>query len=535
VSATLDNRMNGAAAQSVHAEILPDWLHDEMGATAALIQGADDERLDPSMFVNDACQIVADAVYAMKAEGVLHPPEAVVQWLRVSGSLDDIGGPRTVYNIASAPCHPEAIRYHTDGIIRAHERRLAQRQAERLLHDLNDITLPVDEALSRFETEIRSEGQQSRITMLPSSEFFTADFRVKWAIDWLLVEGQPCILAGPKKSLKTNALIDFGVSAAMAGEFLNFHKFKVNRPYRVGILSGESGGGTIQETARRVCKSKGIEKPEDIERLFWSMDLPTFGDPASERDILRIIERNKLEFIIFDPAYLCLDLGDDAGNLFKVGQRLRSLTRLHQLTGVTPMIAHHFRGRRDKPGEPPELEEIAWAGFQEWARQWLLVCRREPYDPERQGDHRLWLSAGGSAGHSSLWGVDIAEGKPSDPGGRRWDVQVMTAGAAWAASAAAEEGTKTDKREVKAAAQLETDTTKLLKVIAANPDGETERFFRDRAGLSGTRAGRAFQWLEEAGEIERCTIRKNNRGYEGYKSSGSDRDRVGLERDSPAA
>src|SRR5690349_18930826 len=93
-----ENRRNGSAL-SVHAEFLPVWMHDEMGAAAALIQGADDERLDPSMLVNDACRIVVEAVYAMKAEGLPTHVEGVVQWLRASGQLDNIGGPETVYAI----------------------------------------------------------------------------------------------------------------------------------------------------------------------------------------------------------------------------------------------------------------------------------------------------------------------------------------------------------------------------------------------------------------------------------------------------
>ena len=85
--------------------------------------------------------------------------------------------------------------------------------------------------------------------------------------------------------------------------------------------------------------------------------------------------------------------------------------------------------------EPAELEDIAWAGFPEWARQWLLLSRRRKYDPEQGGHHELWLNVGGSAGHSGLWGVNIEEGMRQDEGGRRWNVDVLKASQARAQAA----------------------------------------------------------------------------------------------------
>lgn len=102
------------------------------------------------------------------------------------------------------------------------------------------------------------------------------------------------------------------------------------------------------------------------------------------------------------------------------------LSRMAQDEGVTPIILHHLVKGMAVTDSPPELESIAFAGFQEWARQWMLLSRREKYDPDHAGHHELWFMAGGSAGHSVGHALNIEEGNRNDRGGRRWDVEVLS-------------------------------------------------------------------------------------------------------------
>ena len=95
-----------------------------------------------------------------------------------------------------------------------------------------------------------------------------------------------------------------------------------------------------------------------------------------------------------------------------------------------------------------------WSGFAEWAGQWLLLSRRERYDPDSNGEHRLWLTAGGRDGHSNLVGVDVTEGRNDDPGGRRWEVNVGQASEVRRETVTAEQ----DRREQDRQARLSAGT-----------------------------------------------------------------------------
>jgi hypothetical protein len=110
-----------------------------------------------------------------------------------------------------------------------------------------------------------------------------------------------------------------------------------------------------------------------------------------------------------------------------MGPLYRNFTSTCLKAGTTPILVTHFRITRANAYAEPEIDDLSYAGIQEWARQWLLLSRREKYAPGT-GQHRLWLSAGGSAGQSGLWSLDINEGVIDEEfKGRFWDVQVSTA------------------------------------------------------------------------------------------------------------
>ncbi len=200
-----------------------------------------------------------------------------------------------------------------------------------------------------------------------------------------------------------------------------------------------------------------------------------------------------------------------------MGSLLQGLTRLGQRTACTVILLHHFRkGGQADDANPAGLEELAQSGVAEWARQWLLLQRRVPY--QNDGNHALWMRCGGSAGHSSLWGVNIDEGTidPDTGDGRRWEVTVSPA-------ADARQEAQQDRENRRAAEQEQREgehRERLLSALRANPEGDTAKGLREASGLNTANFGRAIACLVQEGRAKRCEITKRGTPYDAYKPTG---------------
>jgi len=332
-------------------------------------------------------------------------------------------------------------------------------------------------------------------------ELASAKYDVRFIIDNTLVELQPCLFGGPSKGCKTLTAIDAAVSIATATPFLGMAE--VPAAARVGFMSGEGGLPVLQDYGRRVTAGRGW-RLEDVDGLVFCDTLPQLNDASDVRALAEFVTAWELAVIFLDPAYLAMP-GDDAGNLMKMGMILRQVNRVCLDLGCTPVILHHLKKNIVDPFAPPELSDLAWAGFDAFAGQWWLLGRREKYDAEQPGEHRLWLNIGGRAGHSALHALDIHEGALTDPGGRRWDVEIGRASQARRDAEERAEASKTAKAET----ALQADLERLCKALARHPEGMTKTALRDESGVNYRLAATIAEGIDR-GHIVACEVLTGN-------------------------
>ena len=256
----------------------------------------------------------------------------------------------------------------------------------------------------------------------------TLDFPITYLVEEVVVAMQPGIGGGPQKVLKTGVLgCDLAVSMASATHFLN--RFRVPNPIRVGVVSSESGMATLAETMRRVALSKDVDLGALRENLFATPESSDFSSTVGIDSLVGWANRRKLQAVIIDPAYLNFcGLAELSANVFKVGEILRGFSRALLAAGITPIVIHHTVKTFLDKYAPLDLTALSGSGWAEYARFWLLLNRRSEY-VDGSGFHELHFRLGGSAGHSSLWHLDIDEG-PAGTKPRKWRLGLTEAGQA---------------------------------------------------------------------------------------------------------
>jgi hypothetical protein len=349
---------------------------------------------------------------------------------------------------------------------------------------------------------------------LTSAEVFAKTDQVEYIVEDVMPAAQAGIVGGRYKSLKTATAVDLGISVATGTPFLN--RFVVPKALPIGIMSAESGWPTLRERGIAVARSKGLELPA-CENLYWSTASPQLTQRQHLDALKRFIGDKQLSALLVDPVYLAmLGMADKASNVLAMGELLSPITRMIEQTHCSFVLLHHARKHRGQhPGDqfaPPELGELAFAGWAELARFWIMLAQRKDWNPD-DGQHWLWLQTGGSAGHAGLWHLDVCEGTRSDPDGRRWEVSTVGATEGKQQEQAGKELAKRLADEGK----IEADKQAIKDAARKFPEGETKNVLKTIAGLRTARFEPALSELFRDGELAGCFVTKAGKMHDGFR------------------
>lgn len=364
-------------------------------------------------------------------------------------------------------------------------------------------------------------AEKPRFEFVDSAEFAGGDYKPSWLIKGVLVRGEPGLVAAPVKSLKTSLAVDACISLASATPLLS--TFEVPAAVVTAIASAESGRNTLQNTAKRICSAKGIRLEDLGPRLVWCFTVPVLSDLAALAAFVAELKARAVGLVLLDPLYLALGQFDPK-NMFETGMALKGISDMLVTEGITPLIVHHAN-KQLKTGEPMELSDIAYSGCDAFARQFILLNRREKY--MQDGEHKLWMRIGGSAGHGGLYGVAVSEGLTDENfGGRHWHVTVTNAAdlATNAATEREEAAANRERKKIRDAEEL------ILKGIESEQSkgrpAATVKALRAYTGWQLARVKEVVGWLLEDDLIE-------PHEWTGTKGNGASQKMTGYRRPVP--
>ncbi len=433
----------------------------------------------------------------------------------------------------------------------------ARRDAERIINSFCDNSGKDDgqrirTAVHQFEVTLKTsalavpnheqlaaiESMTGRdFTTYTSAEFDDADFRVDYLVDGILVAGQPAVIAGPSKTLKTSLGLDLAVSLAHGSPFLGAYQVKESQ--RVLFLSAESGMASVRSTARRICSTRQSNEwgsagvaLRDLPIAFGGW-VPLAKDKLQLAGLRAAIEKHKATIVFIDPVYQVLD-GEDQASVGKMGQQLAEVCKQVAHFGATPILIHHATksSPRVLNRQPLEISDLTGAGVSEFFRQWILLNRREVFNPEMPNE--LWLSAGGSAGHATQQALTIDEQR-GERGPEGWVVSLVQTHEA-AQNAERRKAEAQAERKEQATQQALERSCNAVKSAWTGRYGEwlTKKTIRELAGLSNDKAGAALAYLVRIGEVELKTeaVKFRTGVYDGYRlkvdAKGDKGDKGGL-------
>lgn len=241
---------------------------------------------------------------------------------------------------------------------------------------------------------------------------YAADSLVPWANrpkDWriygIMPKGGYGVISAAKKTLKTETTtVQMSLSVANSIDFVGDPRYPVKAPCPVIVVINE-GADTYIKSLKRSSEAMGLS---DIGPVYV---IPANGLKFDSEDLNEIIdlviEKTGAEVVFYDATFGFISGDVKAASLFSMADNLAPIKALHDRRGVDCWIVHHFN--KGQTGDP-DLSHNAWAGFDAWADQWILLTHRKKPRPD-VGQFWLGMVVGFRGGLEWAFELDVGMGR----------------------------------------------------------------------------------------------------------------------------
>lgn len=240
---------------------------------------------------------------------------------------------------------------------------------------------------------------------------------VKWRVRGLLVEGTYTIVGGAKKTFKTSLVsAELAYSIANGVEWLGDPRFVVESPSPVLVLINEGLRPYLRtlDRIRQRTKAETIGQIGVVEAQGIRWSEPDFE--SGLRDAVKAIDAG---VVVFDAAYGFIGGEVEAANVFSMSDELACVQKLCSELEIDLIVVHHLK-KNQRRGRP-DLDDLAWAGFAEWADSWILL--KHTRTPNiATGQYAIGVIAGSRQGFEFAYEIegdsgpyDLEENSPSHP------------------------------------------------------------------------------------------------------------------------
>lgn len=298
-------------------------------------------------WMSDSNQQIFSFIRDIYREGTPLTLVILCRRLADAGQLEKCGGAGYISSLTDEVAGTSAEALESAKAIQNKHRKLQlQKIAQAIFEDCKILTADEAAANARLKIGLISEAPAQSVELfIEAPKFITSRSpQIDWHVKGVIERGANGFIAGQPKAGKSWIATDLAIALATGSKWLGFDTTKT----RVALITREDAPALTAWRLRSLCMGRGI-MPESIDGLWVNSKAqsPYFRLDSGElvNSMVSAIKRHRCQFVILDVMNVLH--GADENDATEMRKVMDSLTRIHQETGASLCVLHHFNKSGD--------------------------------------------------------------------------------------------------------------------------------------------------------------------------------------------